>query len=238
MGVTTGGARPEALGVVVAPLERLTMAQRAAGSIRDQIRGGGLPPGHAVPEAATAAALGVSRNTVREAFRLLGAEGLVVHNIHRGVVVKQLGDADVRDIYAVRRIVELGALRPPPVVADDDVQRLERAVSDAEDAVRRADWRVVSTLNLQFHQTLVGLRGSPRLDDLFARVLAELRLAFATVEDQAEFLSPYVVENRRLCASLVARRWSEAAIDLEAYLARSEQTVLEAVRAAAAAGAG
>jgi DNA-binding GntR family transcriptional regulator len=220
----------------VAPLERHTMAQRAAEYIQESIRNGGLVPGQPVPEAVTAAVLGVSRNTVREAFRLLGGEGLLVHNIHRGVVVKELGEADVRDIYIVRRSLELGALRPPLRASGDDLERLREAVAAAEEAALRADWRVVSTLNLHFHQGLVALRRSPRIDQFFARVLAELRLAFASVADQPEFLRPYVAANWRLYRMLAAGRWEDAARELEAYLARSEQTVLQAVLAAGEAG--
>jgi len=94
------------------------LAQRAAEFIRAELRDGGLAPGQSVPEAATAAKLGISRNTVREAFRVLGAERLLVHNIHRGMVVRELGEQDVRDIYGVRRIVELGDQKKHVTTAD------------------------------------------------------------------------------------------------------------------------
>jgi DNA-binding GntR family transcriptional regulator len=213
------------------PLERLTMAQRAAEFIRDAIRSGGLAPGQAVPEADTAASLGVSRNTVREAFRLLGGEGLLVHHVHRGVVVRRLDETDVRDIYAVRRTLELTALEGARHLPPTGTDRLRGAVRQAEEAARRGDWRTVSTFNLEFHQGLVALGGSTRLDDFFARVLTELRLAFATVADQPEFLLPYVEENRGLCDAIEASRWDDALAGLRAYLVRSELTVLAAVRA-------
>jgi DNA-binding GntR family transcriptional regulator len=221
MDVATGGF----------PLERLTMAQRAAERIREQIRNGGLAPGEAVPEASMAATLGISRNTVREAFRLLSGEGLVAHNVHRGVVVRLLDEADVRDIYHVRRGLELGALRPPPSVTSEDLDGLRQAVAGAEAAVSAGDWPSVASSNLDFHQRLVALRRSPRMDQFFARLLAELRLGFAMVSDQEAFLLPYVDENRQLWSLLERGDWAGAATRLEAYLARSERTVLDAVRA-------
>lgn len=216
-----------------APLERLTMAQRAADFIRDAIRNGALAPGQAVPEAATARSLAVSRNTIREAFRLLGGERLLVHHIHRGVEVRQLDEADVRDIYTVRRSLELAAVRGPREVGAGDLERLRDSVSRAEEAAVRRDWRAVSTHNLEFHRGLVALSRSPRQDEFFARILAELRLAFATVADQAGFLLPYVTENRELCDAIADQRWAEVSARLQTYLDRSEQTVLGAVRAAA-----
>jgi DNA-binding GntR family transcriptional regulator len=212
------------------PLERLTMAQRAAERIREQIRNGGLAPGESVPEASMSATLGISRNTVREAFRLLSGEGLVAHHVHRGVVVRRLDEADVRDIYHVRRGLELGALQPPPSVTSEDLDGLRRAVMGAEAAVGAGDWPAVATCNLDFHQRLVALRRSRRTDQFFARLLAELRLGFAMVTDQAAFLRPYVDENRQLWSLLESGDWAGASARLEAYLARSELTVLEAVR--------
>lgn len=212
------------------PLERLTMAQRAAERIREQIRNGGLAPGQSVPEASMSAELGISRNTVREAFRLLSGEGLVAHHVHRGVVVRRLDEADVRDIYHVRRSLELGALRLPPTMGGGELDGLLRAVTGAEEAVEAGDWPSVATCNLDFHQRLVALHRSPRMDQFFARLLAELRLGFAMVADQEAFLRPYVDENRRLWSLLESGSWAGAATLLEGYLARSERTVLEAVR--------
>lgn len=176
------------------------------------------------------ATLGISRNTVREAFRLLGGDGLVTHHVHRGVVVRRLDEADVRDIYLVRRSLELGALQPPSAVTDEDFDGLRQAVTGAEIAAEAADWPSVSTFNLDFHQRLVALRGSPRMNQFFARLLAELRLGFAIVADQEAFLRPYVLENGRLLTLLRSGRWADATTVLESYLDRSEQTVLDAVR--------
>jgi DNA-binding GntR family transcriptional regulator len=214
----------------VIPLERLTMAQRAAERIRELIRNGGLAPGESVPEASMSATLGISRNTVREAFRLLSGDGLVVHHVHRGVVVRRLDEADVRDIYLARRSLELGALQPPPSEIGEGLDALRRAVSGAEVAAEAADWPAVSTCNLDFHQRLVALRGSPRMNQFFERLLAELRVGFAMVADQEAFLRPYVAENGRLLALLRSGRWADATTALEAYLHRSESQVLEAVR--------
>ena len=48
-------------------------------------------------------ALRVSRNTLREAFRLLTHERLLVHQLHRGVFVPELHESDLVDLYRLRR---------------------------------------------------------------------------------------------------------------------------------------
>ena len=68
-------------------------------------------------EAALAAELGVSRNTFREAARLLGGEGLVRHQMNRGIVVAEITAADVRDIYAAAARSRRLARKPSPRTA-------------------------------------------------------------------------------------------------------------------------
>ncbi len=90
---------------------RTSTAGRVADLLRAQITEGRLRPGTRLSEEDLGAALGVSRNTLREAFRLLSHERLLVHEFNRGVFVRLLNAADVQDLYAVRKIVECGALR-------------------------------------------------------------------------------------------------------------------------------
>src|SRR5438105_3602126 len=87
-----------------------TVVERAAGVIRDSIFEGRFAPGTALPESALARALEVSRNTVREAFRMLMGEHLLTYEPHRGVAVRSLTADDVRDIYRLRRMHEVTAI--------------------------------------------------------------------------------------------------------------------------------
>ena len=86
-----------------------TAAERAADVIRENIFEGRFAPGTPLPEAALSAALQISRNTVREAFRTLTAEHLLIHEPHKGVMVRELTMDDVHDIYRLRRMFELSA---------------------------------------------------------------------------------------------------------------------------------
>src|SRR5918993_1722671 len=81
-----------------------------SGVLRARISAGQLPPGTKLSEQKLSAALGVSRNTLREAFTVLAGES-VVHRIpNRGVYVAAPGAEDVREIYRVRRLIEPAAL--------------------------------------------------------------------------------------------------------------------------------
>src|SRR6476661_7095573 len=71
-------------------IHRVSVADQVAGILRQRILEGELRPGAALMEIPLASSLGVSRNTMRDAMRILSLEGLLKRNIHRGVLVSQL----------------------------------------------------------------------------------------------------------------------------------------------------
>src|SRR5439155_6603741 len=110
--------------------------------------------------------LGISRNPLREAFRLLAHEKLLVHELNRGVFVRKLDTADVEDLYRVRRVIETAAVRSARALTDVEAKRLTEAVDDADNAAIEGSWQQVGTANLRFHQAIAALLGSPRVDEL------------------------------------------------------------------------
>src|ERR1700753_745860 len=91
-------------------LPRSGTAARVTEILREQIARGLSPPGTRLSEEAIGEALGVSCNTLREAFRLLGHEQLVVHELNRGGFVRELTANDVEDLFLLRQIIEGSAL--------------------------------------------------------------------------------------------------------------------------------
>ena len=157
-------------------LNRRGAAELIAQELRQRIVEGDLGPGEPLREAELADAFGVARNTVREALRLLTQERIAVHEVHRGVAVRQLSAAEVRDIYAVRALLEKGAAVRAGTLTPDEITRLQGIAASAEAAVQLGDAKAVQTLNAEFHRQLVGLLGNPRLDQLFEQLLGEIRL--------------------------------------------------------------
>jgi DNA-binding GntR family transcriptional regulator len=208
-------------------LTRTSTAERVAAILRSRISDGFFPPGTRLAEDSIGNALGVSRNTLREAFRLLSHERLLVHELNRGMFVRTSTVEDVMDVYRVRRIVECGVVRalrdPVPSLAD-----VAAAVEEGEAAVHREDWRALGTANLRFHQELVALAGSPRTDELMSGVLAELRLVFHVMADPRRFHEPYLARNREILDRLRAGDGPGAAEDLEAYLREAEAQIVKA----------
>ncbi len=198
-------------------LGRTSTAERVADILRNRIAEGYFPPGNRLSEEAIGGALGVSRNTLREAFRLLTHERLLVHELNRGVFVRVLDAEDVADIHRTRRLVECAVVRglgQPPYALD----ALAAAVAEGDTAARAEDWKGVSTANIHFHRELVALAGSARTDELMRGVLAELRLAFHVVDDPRTLHEPYLARNREILDALRAGELATAERLLARYL--------------------
>ena len=196
--------------------------------LREQIVEGLFAPGTRLSEENIGAALGVSRNTLREAFRLLGHQHLVVHELNRGVFVRVLTTSDVRDLYLLRRVIEGAAVQLAAQDDHFDLTILTATVEQAEAAAAAQRWGEVATYDLQFHQELVGLAGSPRLNESMQRLLAELRLAFHVMSSPDEFHEPYLIRNRTLVTLLQAGEINQALRELQAYLEDAQAQLLDA----------
>ncbi|MFJ2394032.1 MULTISPECIES: GntR family transcriptional regulator [unclassified Streptomyces] len=207
-------------------LGRTSTAERVADILRSRVAEGYFLPGTRLSEDSIGGALGVSRNTLREAFRLLTHERLLVHELNRGVFVRVLTVEDVEDIYRTRTLVECAVVRglgEPPYALDD----LARAVEEGQRAAREGDWKAVGTANIHFHRELVALAGSSRTDEVMRSVFAELRLAFHVVDDPRRLHEPYLTRNREILETLREGDRGAAERLLAVYLDDSLERVVE-----------
>ncbi|NVI85796.1 GntR family transcriptional regulator [Actinomadura sp. BRA 177] len=211
-------------------LDRTSTAAWVAGLLRAQITDGRLVPGAQLPEKELAAAVKVSRNTVREAFRLLVQERLLVHEFNRGVFVRRVTADGLADLYRVRRILECEGVRCAPDAPRGALARLEAAVLDGEGAAAAGDWPHVGTADIRFHQALAALVGSPRVDEMIQHLLAEMRLVFHEMGSPREFHEPYLARNRRLYDLIAEGDVAAAERELRSYLDDAEAQLTKAYR--------
>ena len=204
-----------------------TLAQRLADAIRDKLIAGELRPGERLSETALSTTFEVSRNTLREVFRLLTKEGLLFHEPNRGVFVSVPSVSSIIDIYRIRRMVECQALAGT-YPNHPAVSRMRMAVQTAISSREAADWVRVGSANMLFHAAIVELADSKRMNVFYAQVAAELRLCFGMLEDPEFLHASYVDMNAEILARLEAGRPVEAAEMLGTYLIQSERTILAA----------
>src|SRR5581483_3474572 len=92
-------------------IRRVSTAKQVAGALRTAILEGRLLPGTQLGEVQVAEGLGVSRNSVREAVRILEGEYLVRYEMNRGSVVAEFTDEEIDDLFAARAVLELAGVR-------------------------------------------------------------------------------------------------------------------------------
>jgi len=208
-------------------IDRKSVWSRVATELRRQIDDGQLPPGMRLGEESIADALGVSRNTVREAFTELAGERLVERIPNRGVFVRSPSREDVIDVYRMRRIIECGALVEGGDAATVKAMRL--AVEQGRRAVAKNDRRAILSANLRFHQAIVAMGRCSRLNQQVGILLAETRLFLHAAADEDSYLERFLDRNDEICTLVESGRYDEAATALKDYLVEAEADLLRFV---------
>ncbi len=203
-------------------------ARSAAERVRLDILSGVHGVGTRLSEPRISRDLGVSRNTLREAFRTLAEERLVVHQLNRGVFVRVPTAQDVAELYDVRRLVECAAVATHPG-GWPGLDRVAATLELAERSARASDWVGVGTADIDFHRELTAL-GSARIVGLMQSVWNEMRLAFHVVARPDAFHGSYLTRNHAILAALAEEGGPAAAAMLRAYLDEAQAQVLQAYR--------
>lgn len=155
------------------------IATSAVEHIRNQIITGALPPGLRLNEEQLATELKISRPPLREAFRLLESERMVLNIPRKGTFVTELSVEDVEDLYQIREMMERGAIdilklrniRELPGI-DMFLDKSEIFASldynDPEAIMRHA------TLSSRFHITLIEATGNSRLIHFYKTIASNV----------------------------------------------------------------
>ncbi|HIU18216.1 MAG TPA: GntR family transcriptional regulator [Candidatus Avidesulfovibrio excrementigallinarum] len=124
--------------------------------IERRIVEGELAPGQRLVESTLAAEWGVSRASLRDAFRSLESMGYVKHEPRRGVSVSQLSPEHVRQIYQVRAVLEGLVVRLAVENSTEELlEKLKDLNAQMREAFARKDMERYAVLNEEFHQSIL-----------------------------------------------------------------------------------
>lgn len=199
-------------------IHRVSVADQVASVLRERILSGELRPGTPLQEMPLSAALGVSRNTMREATRILSLEGLLKRSIHRGVAVSQLSLKDVQEIYHLRRMLEIPAVLAAKAGPSDIFAALHNALEGYERAVRERDWVRAVEFDLQFHTLLIRFHHNRRLESFYQKLIGELRLGMVLVDRRHDNPSGLVPVHRKMYEMLSSGKVKPCAVLLAQHL--------------------
>lgn len=202
----------------------------AHSALLDGIASGTYLPGEKLNEVNVAQSLGISRNTLREAFATLVSEGLLERIPNRGVFIAEPTREDLADMYAARMVLEPGALlwgrREGLDELDGIVASAEKLRDSAGSKASEEDIRAIADANQDFHRAIVASAGSAGLNHSMDRILAQMRLGFARANRlNHEFHVEFIAQNRTVTDLIAEQRWELAANQLAGFLQRTTDNI-------------
>lgn len=187
--------------VARAPIRRVSLHDEVVARLRELILEGDLAPGARVPERELCERFGVSRTPLREALKVLAAEGLVRLLPNRGAEVTRLTAQEVEELFAVIALLEAAAgetaCRRASDEQIDEIRGLHVRMLACHD---NGDRPAYFALNQQIHRRIVEIAGNSILTGLYDGLSKRIQRA-------------------RYLANLSHERWDEAVREHEAILA-------------------
>jgi DNA-binding GntR family transcriptional regulator len=227
---TAAPSRPVVPLLAPASLARGALYQDVAERLRQQIFARSLEPGSWIDEMKLCAAYGISRTPLREALKVLAAEGLVTMKPRRGAYVTEVSRDDVSQVYHLLALLESDAAGRVATQATD-TQRAELAAlhDKLEKQVRQRD--AFFATNELFHISLLQMAGNRWA----LQLVQDLRKVMKLNRHHSLFkqgrLADSLVEHRALMKAIEARDPAAAAALMRAHFASGLEAAATAARA-------
>jgi DNA-binding GntR family transcriptional regulator len=207
----------------------LTQGQAAYRILLDNVRKGILLPGARLRETDLASQLGISRTPVREAIRLLEADGLVVHLPRQGATLRSLDYAEVIELYEMRVVLEATAARLAARAASD--LEISELLALNADLASSPPGPTAQDLNRQFHRTLIDAARNRFLVKAMRGLQKTLLILGPTTLGNPERAALAVAEHDAIAAAIAARNGAAAEAAMRAHIEAAMKVRIRLMRA-------
>ncbi len=205
-----------------------------AGVLRDRIVKGSYPSGSRIVERTVSAELAVSRTPVREALKLLHADGLVRISRHKGAHVLPYDADEALALFEVLAALEgMAAERLASTIDDGAFTALESLHARMMNRYEAGDLEGYFDSNTEIHDRIVEGCANPILIDTYGRLIARARRGRYLAIMDPRRLEEAVAEHEGLMAALRRRHPGDAAGIWRRHLLHSGETVAKAISARA-----
>jgi DNA-binding GntR family transcriptional regulator len=201
------------------PLENRTLREQVVDHLREEIVSSRLAPGTELGEVTLARSLGVSRGPVREALWQLAAEGVVTIVPRRGAVVTRLTRQEFMDAYQVREALESLAIKlAVPCLREAEKAELHRMCEEMEREAAAGKTDRFFEINREFHALLVHASRNRKLEQVHARLVAQMGALMKKSAELRGGLEQSAAEHRAILAAVDAGDPALAARLLEEHI--------------------
>jgi DNA-binding GntR family transcriptional regulator len=210
--------------------DRATLPASVADRLREMIIEGEFPAGTRLNERALGERLGVSRTPLREAFRLLSAEGLVQIQPNRGAQVVELSEQDIRESFEVMSSLEaLSGELACRRITDAEVAEIRALTYEMLACHARRDLPAYYRLNRAIHERINQAADNRLLGQVYATLnlrIQNLRFRLNFDHDQWDTAAR---EHAEMVEALAARDSARMATIMRRHLKHKGEAVLEAL---------
>jgi DNA-binding GntR family transcriptional regulator len=211
------------------PLAPRALYEEVAESLRQRIFSRELAPGSWIDELKIAEAYGISRTPLREALKVLAAEGLVTMKVRRGAYVTEVSDQDLAEVYHLLSLLESDAASVVATRASPtelaELQALHQEL-EAAAAPGRQDRVQFFRINEQFHMRLLDIASNKWSRQMVADLRKVMKLNRHNSLLKAGRIDESLAEHRLVMAALEQR-------DAAAAMARMQEHFRNGLEAAA-----
>ena len=209
-----------------------SLHQEVAAQLRERIFAGELAPGAFLDEVALAAQLKISRTPLREALKVLTAEGLVRHEPRRGCFVNQVTAKDLDEIFPVIALLEGRCAHEAALHASDADLRALQVLHDK--LGRHARARRINDyygVNFEIHEAIIALADNRWLAQVIGDLRKIVKLARLQQLHAPGRLDQSLAEHLAVFAALKARDAEGAEAAMRTHLTRQRTALRELVGA-------
>ena len=208
-----------------------SLHDEVAARLREQIFGGQLMPGSFLDEPALCESLSISRTPLREALKVLTAEGLVRHEPRRGCFVNEVTEQDLDEIFPVIALLEgRCAFEAARNASDADLAALEVLHERLERHAKAGRMQDYYDANYAIHEALITLANNRWLAQVIGDLRKILRLVRLQTLRAPGRLQESLAEHLAVFAALQRRDSDAAEQAMRTHLLRQRDALRDVVR--------
>ena len=213
-------------------ISRLALHDQVGERLRKLLVEGSIAPGAKLNERELAELLGVSRTPLREAIKLLAAEGLVDLLPNRGAVAVKLTEADVLDSFELLAGLEaMSGEFAAERISDAEITQVRALHFEMLASFTRRDLSNYYRLNAEIHSAINQAARNPLLTATYMRINARVQsLRFRTNQNEAKWIRA-MQEHELMVQALVAHDAPAMRKVLVEHLLNKRDTVIDLLRA-------
>jgi DNA-binding GntR family transcriptional regulator len=188
------------------PIRRISPHEEVLKRLREMVVEGAWQPGEIIPELSVCAELQVSRTPIREALKVLAAEGLVDVLPRQGARIRIMAPAEARQIFEATGDIEAAAGRRACARASEAaIRRIGRLHGQMQAAYEQGQRRAYFEANQAIHRAIVEAGGNTVLSGIHQRLSARMRRIRYACTNEPESWKQAMDEHEQIMRSLAAR---------------------------------